>query len=77
MPVAEMLGIRQLYAFCHVMQQASCRVLEKCGFSREGLLREYAKFPNDDPTRLQDVIYYSRSWKTDREPSSAETLRKP
>jgi RimJ/RimL family protein N-acetyltransferase len=67
MPVAGTLGIRQLYAFCHVMQQASCRVLKKCGFTREGLLRDYAEFPNDDPGRLQDAICYLRSWKTDPE----------
>jgi ribosomal-protein-alanine N-acetyltransferase len=62
MPVAVTLGIRELYAFCHVMQLASCRVLEKCGFSREGLLRDHAEFPNDDPGRLQDAICYSRRW---------------
>jgi ribosomal-protein-alanine N-acetyltransferase len=63
-PVAAALGIRQLHAYCHVMQSASCRVLEKCGFSREGVLRDYAEFPNDELGRLQDTICFSRSWTT-------------
>jgi RimJ/RimL family protein N-acetyltransferase len=46
-------------------QLASCRVLEKCRFSREGILRGYAEFPNDRPGQRQDAICYSRSSETD------------
>jgi [ribosomal protein S5]-alanine N-acetyltransferase len=59
--VAGTLGIRRLYAFCHIDQLTSCRVLEKCGFARDGMLRDYAEFPNDRPGQLHDAISYSRS----------------
>jgi RimJ/RimL family protein N-acetyltransferase len=60
-PVADQLGIRRLNAFCHVKQLASCRVLEKCQFTRDGILHEQAEFPNDRAGQLQDAIGYSRS----------------
>jgi [ribosomal protein S5]-alanine N-acetyltransferase len=59
-PVAAELGIRQLYAICHVEQLASCRVLEKCEFARDGIIHDYAEFPNDRPGLVQDAISYSR-----------------
>jgi ribosomal-protein-alanine N-acetyltransferase len=59
--VAGELGVRQLCAFCHVEQLASCRVLEKCEFSRDGILRDHTEFPNDRPGQLQDAISYSRN----------------
>ena len=66
--IAGELGIRQLYAFCHVNQRASSRVLEKCEFTREGILRAHTEFPNDKPGRLQDAICYSRTCGTDAGP---------
>jgi ribosomal-protein-alanine N-acetyltransferase len=75
-PIAGELGIRQLYAFCHVKQLASCRVLEKCEFAREGILRAHAEFPNDKPGQLQDAIGYSRRWGTDPGPVLEKTVRR-
>lgn len=39
--VFEKTKLRRLVAFVHEDNKASCRVLEKLGFSREGLLREH------------------------------------
>jgi RimJ/RimL family protein N-acetyltransferase len=58
--VARNCGVRRLYALCHADHRASARVLEKCGFNREGLLRRYAEFPNLIPAEPQDVLCYSR-----------------
>jgi [ribosomal protein S5]-alanine N-acetyltransferase len=58
--VARACGIRRLYALCHAEHRASARVLEKCGFDREGVLRRYAEFPNLAPGEPQDVLCYSR-----------------
>jgi ribosomal-protein-alanine N-acetyltransferase len=46
-------------ALCHPANQASARVMEKCGFQREGLLRREAIFPNlsDEP---QDSLLLAR-----------------
>jgi [ribosomal protein S5]-alanine N-acetyltransferase len=60
--IAQELNIRRLYALCNREHVASCRVLEKCAFSREGILRAYAEFPNDRPGQVQDVVCYSRTW---------------
>ena len=38
---------------------ASARVLEKCDFAREGVLRGYAEFPNLAPVEPQDVLCYA------------------
>jgi ribosomal-protein-alanine N-acetyltransferase len=54
--IASRLDLQRLYALCHVDHQASWRVLEKCGFAREGVLRRYAQFPNLDPRESADVI---------------------
>ena len=56
------LGVRRLYAICHVEHRASWRVLEKGGFVREGVLRRYAEFPNLSPGGPADVFCYSRTW---------------
>jgi ribosomal-protein-alanine N-acetyltransferase len=58
--IAQELGIQRLYALCHTEHVASCRVLEKCAFIREGILRAFAEFPNDRPGQLQDVVCYSQ-----------------
>lgn len=44
--LARSVGVRRLYAICHPDNRASWRVLEKCGFTREGTLRRYTEFPN-------------------------------
>ena len=48
--LADQLGIGRLYALCHPDNRASVRVLEKAGFSFEGVLRRHTVFPNLDPT---------------------------
>jgi RimJ/RimL family protein N-acetyltransferase len=56
---APALGVLRLFAYCHRDHRASARVLEKCGFSLEGVLRRYAIFPNLDPSEPQDVCCYA------------------
>lgn len=58
--VARACGVRRLYAVCHHTHRASARVLEKGGFSLEGLRRHYAEFPNLAPGERADVLCYSR-----------------
>jgi len=57
--LAPELGVRRLYALCHPAHAASTRVLEKCGFAREGLLRRHSEFPNLQPGP-SDVLIYAR-----------------
>ena len=52
--------VARLYALCHVEHRASQRVLEKCGFQREGVLPRHSVFPNLSPEPL-DVLSYARS----------------
>ena len=56
--VARDLGIQRLYALCHPGHPASVRVLEKCGFEREGLLSH--EFPNLGSGQPEDCLCYSR-----------------
>ena len=58
--VARACGARVLYALCHVDHRPSARVLEKCAFEPEGVVRQYAEFPNLSPGQLSDVVKYSR-----------------
>ena len=53
------LGVRRLYALCHTGHEGSRRVLEKGGFIREGVLRQYMEFPNLAPGEPADVFCYS------------------
>jgi ribosomal-protein-alanine N-acetyltransferase len=57
--VARKVGVARLYALCHPDNPASFRVLEKCGFVCEGLLRRHSKFPNIDEHELCDVLCYA------------------
>jgi RimJ/RimL family protein N-acetyltransferase len=57
---AAQLGVQRLYALCHVAHPASARVLERCGFTLEGVLRRYLVFPNLDDRMAQDVRCYAR-----------------
>jgi RimJ/RimL family protein N-acetyltransferase len=38
--MATVLGVRRLYALCHVQPERSVRVRERCGLVREGTLRK-------------------------------------
>jgi [ribosomal protein S5]-alanine N-acetyltransferase len=57
--LAPRLGVQRLYALCHPEHRRSWRVLEKCGFAREGTLRRYAEFPNLQPGIPGDVLCYA------------------
>ena len=58
--LAPTLGVRRLYALCHVDHRPSARVLEKGGFTLEGILRGYCEFPNLEPPDPGDVRCYVR-----------------
>jgi len=57
--LASKLGIRRLYAICHTQHRPSARVLEKCGFLHEGVLRAYQRFPNLGADEIFDVFCYA------------------
>ena len=57
--LARTLGVRRLQAFCHPEHKASCKVLERCGFEREGLLHRYMAFPNLGGGEPGDVLCYA------------------
>ena len=54
------LGLRRLYALCSPDHIPSRRVLEKCGFTREALLRHHSEFPNHSGREPSDVLCYAR-----------------
>jgi ribosomal-protein-alanine N-acetyltransferase len=56
---ARSAGVTRLYALCHPENLASTRVLEKCGFVCEGVLRQHSKFPNLSQDELCDVVSYA------------------
>jgi RimJ/RimL family protein N-acetyltransferase len=60
--VAPNLGLLRVYALCHPENRASQRVLEKCGFGREGVLVQHSKFPNLGEDQLYDVVCYARQF---------------
>lgn len=53
--LAASIGLARLYALCHVENRAAARVLEKVGFTREGVLRRHVILPNLDPPEPCDV----------------------
>jgi RimJ/RimL family protein N-acetyltransferase len=57
--VARGAGVRRLYALVHVSHRASARVLEKCDFAREGVMRAHSPFPNLSAVEPQDVLCYA------------------
>ena len=57
--LARDLSLRRLYAICHVDHHASANVLEKCGFTCEGILRRYGAFPNLGSGEICDVLCYA------------------
>src|SRR5215208_4315886 len=62
------LGVLRLTATCHPDHRASWRVMQKCGFTREGLLRGHAQFPNLAPGIAGDVLCYSFVFDMDWQP---------
>ena len=62
------LGVLRLSAVCHPEHRASWRVMEKCGFTREGILRAHAQFPNLAPGIAADVLCYSSVFDTGWQP---------
>lgn len=56
--VARDLGLVRVEALCHVDHRASWRVLEKCRFIREGILRRHSEFPNLGVDGPCDVFCY-------------------
>lgn len=62
--LAMYLGVLRLTAMCHPEHRASSRVMEKCGFTRDGLLRGHAQFPNLAPGVAADVVSYSSVFDT-------------
>jgi RimJ/RimL family protein N-acetyltransferase len=58
--LSRQLGIRRLFALCHTGHRPSYRVLEKCGFEREAVLRCHTEFPNLRPGEPLDVLCYVR-----------------
>ncbi len=57
--LARELGVARLYAICHPDHRASIRVLEKGGFTREGIQRRHSEFPNLAPGVPADVACYA------------------
>ena len=57
--LASTVGLQRLYALCHTEHRASWRVLEKCGFVREGILQRHSEFPNLSPGTAHDVFCYA------------------
>lgn len=58
--LARACGVARLYAVCHHAHRASARVLEKGGFTFEGVLRRHVQFPNLRPGERSDVLCYAR-----------------
>jgi ribosomal-protein-alanine N-acetyltransferase len=54
------LGVKRLEAICHIDHRASARVLEKCGFQLEEILRKHTEFPNVALGPKSDVLCYVR-----------------
>jgi len=56
--LAQSLAVTRLFALCHPSHSASIRVLERCGFSREGILTARLVFPNLGDDTPQNVACY-------------------
>ena len=56
------LGVLRLQAYCHVDHAASAHVLDKCGFTREGVLARHTVFPNSGLPDPAPVLVYARTW---------------
>jgi RimJ/RimL family protein N-acetyltransferase len=51
------LGVRRLQALCDARNRPSCRLAERAGFRREGLLRDYERDPRGE---LCDQVLYAK-----------------
>ncbi len=60
--LARDLGVRRLETICHVDHRPSARVIEKCGFTFEGIRRNHTEFPNLAPGTKSDVRSYARAF---------------
>ena len=58
--IAAAVTVGRLYALCHVRHDRSVRVLERCGFVREGILHKHTVFPNLGLPEPQDVCCYAQ-----------------
>jgi ribosomal-protein-alanine N-acetyltransferase len=58
--VGRRAGVIRLYALCHADHDGSRRVLEKGGFTCEGLLRRHTVFPNSGAAGPEDAHCYAR-----------------
>lgn len=65
MELAARLGVRRLYALCHPDHPASQHVLDKCGFTREALLRRHSEFPNLRAGQPADTLLYALVYEQD------------
>jgi len=59
--LARALRIGRVQALCHPDHRASQRVLEKCGFTRQGVLPTHVEFPNLGTVGPQGVVCYGVS----------------
>jgi len=50
-------GISRVWATCAIDNPASARVLEKCGYEREGILRNWAKYPAQGDRTFDNYSY--------------------
>ena len=64
--LAAELRIVRLSALTHPENVASWRVLEKCGFEREAVLRRHFRFPNLPGADPMDVYLYARIFVLER-----------
>ncbi len=56
--VAKARGVHRLYALCHTSNGSSVRVLDRCGFRNEGVLKKFLVFPNLGDAQPQDVFSF-------------------
>ena len=52
------MGFKRIIILANPENIASCRVAEKCGFVREGLLRSYDFLPV--LTKREDIVLYAK-----------------
>jgi ribosomal-protein-alanine N-acetyltransferase len=57
--LARRLDVVRLYALCHPAHRPSQRVLDKCGFVREGTWQRHSVFPNLDSAEPVDTHCYT------------------
>jgi ribosomal-protein-alanine N-acetyltransferase len=58
--LARRLHVIRLYALCHPAHGASQRVLDKCGFIKEGTWQQHSVFPNIAPEQPVDTDCFTK-----------------